>query len=104
MIAVRTLIRPRPLAGDRSRDGRRALRRAAHGLCLAAAPTFMLMALASLSSRGMPAMACAAMPDASPIGGMTTMYLLMGVFHLAPWLRLGSAGTASDEEGRAGRT
>ncbi|MEQ9811965.1 MAG: hypothetical protein RLO50_04230 [Azospirillaceae bacterium] len=25
-----------------------------------------------------------------PIGGMTLMYLLMGLFHLSPWLRLAS--------------
>jgi len=88
MTAVRTLLRPRPLAGDRARAIRKALRRAADGLCLAAAPTFALMALASYLSPGMAAMPCAATPDASPVGGMTTMYLLMSVFHLAPWLRL----------------
>ncbi|TGQ64154.1 hypothetical protein EN829_020600 [Mesorhizobium sp. M00.F.Ca.ET.186.01.1.1] len=53
-------------------------------LCLAAAPTFALMALVSLSGEG--AMGCLGAP--SPIAGMPAMYLLMSAFHLAPWLRV----------------
>ena len=54
-------------------------------LSLAATPTFALMALwTGLANQ--PDMLC--MQSASPIGGMTTMYLLMSVFHLTPWLRL----------------
>lgn len=58
-------------------------------LSLAAAPTFAAMALfAGLHGGSMPAMLCAAAPDASPLAGMVPMYLLMSVFHLPPWLRL----------------
>jgi hypothetical protein len=58
-------------------------------LSLAAAPTFAAMALlVSLHGGSMPAMLCAAAPDASPLAGMVPMYLLMSAFHLPPWLRL----------------
>jgi hypothetical protein len=33
-------------------------------------------------------MVCMAAPDASLLGGMVQMYLLMSAFHLPPWLRL----------------
>lgn len=88
MTAVRTLTRPRPLAGGRARVSRKALRRAADGLCLAAAPTFALMALFSYLSSGELGMQCIAMSGASSLSGMPVMYLLMGAFHLSPWLRL----------------
>jgi len=48
---------------------------AADWLCLAAAPTFALMAL--LTAQG-----------ASPLGGMVPMYVLMSAVHSAPWLKL----------------
>ncbi|MCV9962686.1 hypothetical protein OIU34_12320 [Pararhizobium sp. BT-229] len=64
-------------------SGGRAVARAAHWLSLAAAPTFALMAL--LTS-GEADMICS--PDAFPLSGMATMYLLMSAFHLPPWLRL----------------
>ena len=55
-------------------------------LALAAAPTFALMAIATGSS---PAMAlCAPGAGVPPVDGMTAIYLLMGLFHLPPWLRL----------------
>jgi hypothetical protein len=64
--------------------------RAAPGLAgllgLAAAPVFALMALWTAAS-GAPDMLCASL-GASPVGGMTLMYLLMSAFHLTPWLRL----------------
>ena len=55
-------------------------------LCLAAAPTFALMALLTSVDGGQ--MMCAPAQDASPLIGMVSMYLLMSAFHLTPWLRL----------------
>jgi hypothetical protein len=53
-------------------------------LCLAAAPTFALMALLSCLQGSEASMSCM---GASPLTGMAAMYLLMSAFHLAPWLR-----------------
>jgi hypothetical protein len=62
---------------------------AADWLCLAAAPTFAIMALLTAVLGGGPRdMLCAAAPGASPLHGMVPMYLLMSAFHAAPWLRL----------------
>lgn len=61
---------------------------AGHALALAATPTFAMMALLSEVAGGGPAaMLCSAAPM-SLLGGMGTMYLLMSVFHAAPWLKL----------------
>lgn len=57
----------------------------AEWLCLAAAPTFALMALLSCLQGGDAAMLCM---GGSPLTGMAAMYLLMSAFHLAPWLRM----------------
>ena len=66
-----------------------AILRAADWLCLAAAPTFAIMALLTgVLGAGSPDMLCSAMQDASPLGGMVPMYLLMSAFHSAPWLKL----------------
>ena len=56
-------------------------------LGLAAAPTFAAMALWSALFSSQPDMLCTAMQGASPMSGMTVMYLLMSAFHVAPWLR-----------------
>jgi hypothetical protein len=58
-------------------------------LRLAAAPTFAVMALLTgVLGGGRPDMLCSAAHDASPLTGMVPMYLLMSVFHSAPWLKL----------------
>ncbi|MER8752911.1 hypothetical protein NKH57_27310 [Mesorhizobium sp. M1050] len=57
----------------------------ANWLCLAAAPTFALMALLTCLLGGDAAMLCM---GSSPLTGMAAMYLLMSAFHLAPWLRV----------------
>jgi hypothetical protein len=62
---------------------------AADWLCLAAAPTFAIMALlAGVLGGGPPDMLCSAAQDASPLSGMVPMYVLMSAFHSAPWLKL----------------
>ncbi|GGY19045.1 hypothetical protein GCM10008098_09020 [Rhodanobacter panaciterrae] len=62
--------------------------RAANRLGLAAAPTFALMALLSGIDAGGPMdMLCSAAHSASPLSGMTLMYVLMSVFHVGPWLK-----------------
>jgi len=59
---------------------------AADFLYLAAAPTFAIMALLTfVLGGGSPDALCS---GASPLSGMVPMYLLMGAFHLAPWLKL----------------
>lgn len=64
--------------------------RAADWLCLAAAPTFAVMALATAAFGSQPDALCSTMPDASPLTGMAAMYALMSAFHAAPWLKLAS--------------
>jgi hypothetical protein len=95
-----------------SRHGSGAIRReignaAATGagdwLYLAAAPTFAIMALLTgVLGGGSPDALCSIV-SASPIGGMVPMYLLMSVFHSAPWLKLISSRARVSEvgEGRA---
>jgi hypothetical protein len=73
----------------RHENGNAAILGAADWLCLAAAPTFAIMALLTgVLGDGQMAMMCAIKPDASPLSGMAAMYLLMSAFHSAPWLRL----------------
>ncbi|MBA8878883.1 hypothetical protein FHW16_002601 [Phyllobacterium myrsinacearum] len=56
-------------------------------LCLPASPTFALMALLATSTDNAN-MICSATQTASPFSGMVVMYVLMSVFHSAPWFRL----------------
>lgn len=56
-------------------------------LGLAASPVFGLMAVMSaFGPQGMTM--CSAASASGPIDSMALMYLLMGLFHLPPWLRL----------------
>jgi hypothetical protein len=62
---------------------------AADWLCLAAAPTFAMMALLTgVLGGGPPDMLCSTAQGASPLSGMVPMYLLMSAFHSAPWRKL----------------
>ena len=62
-------------------------------LCLAATPTFAIMALMTGVLGGdAPDMLCSAAHGASPLSGMVPMYLLMSAFHSAPWLKLIASG------------
>jgi hypothetical protein len=62
---------------------------AADWLCLAAAPTFAMMALLTgVLGGGPPEMLCSTAQGASPLSGMVPMYLLMSAFHSSPWLKL----------------
>ena len=69
--------------------------RGANWLCLAAAPTFAIMALLTAFRAAPPDMLCAAGQHASPLSGMAAMYLLMSAFHSAPWLKLISSRCSS---------
>src|SRR5262245_53666990 len=61
----------------------------ADGLSLAAAPTFGFMAaLTRILDGGAQEFLCSAGPYFSALNGMTVMYLMMGLFHLVPWLKL----------------
>lgn len=56
-------------------------------LCLAASPVFAVMALLAQGNGGADII-CSAVMNASPLGGMVPMYLLMSLFHSPPWLKL----------------
>ncbi|WP_454012696.1 hypothetical protein [Aquamicrobium terrae] len=90
-----------PLGGGPAVAARKAGRHLAAVLHLAAAPTFAAMALLAAASGGAPDM-CSSGPAASPLAGMAAMYLLMGVFHSAPWLDL-MAGRSRPAEPRGRR-
>jgi hypothetical protein len=68
--------------------GGNAVSGAANYLCLAAAPTFAIMALLSGVSGSPADVLCAAGHGTSAMNGMTAMYALMSAFHAAPWLKL----------------
>jgi hypothetical protein len=62
--------------------------RAPNYLRLAAAPTFAIMALLTGVIGSPKDVLCSAAHDVSPLTGMAAMYLLMGILHLPPWLKL----------------
>jgi hypothetical protein len=74
--------------GSRGADGAVLARAAADWLSLAAAPTFAMMALVTAVLGGGAEPLCSAAEHGSLISGMVPMYLMMGAFHSAPWLRL----------------
>ena len=75
-------------------DGAALARVAADWLSLAAAPTFAAMALLTAALGGGAEPFCSASVHGSLVSGMVPMYLMMGAFHLAPWLRLISGGAS----------
>lgn len=88
----------RPIGTVEQRSFAAITRGAADGLCLAAAPTFAVMALVAGSlDGGTAAMLCPAMHDAWSPNGMVWMYVLMSAFHSAPWLRLMSRRRSAAE-------
>jgi len=80
---------PAHSTGGASRDDEGAT--AAHGLaewlCLAATPTFAIMALLT-GLGGSPMDRLCSSGHGAPLSGMVTMYLLMSAFHSPPWLKL----------------
>ena len=59
----------------------------AEWLCLAATPTFAIMALLT-GLGGSPTDKLCSSGQGAPVNGMVTMYLLMSAFHSPPWLNL----------------
>ena len=76
-------------AGDRSAIGGGAAGTpAASLLTLAAAPTFVIMAMWSVVAGGPTDTMCSSGGSALSLNGMSVMYALMVVFHVSPWLTL----------------
>ena len=72
--------------------GNATARSAADWLGLAATPVFALMALlAYVPGSGAADLICSAAHGGSTLTGMVPMYLLMAIFHSAPWLKLAAS-------------
>ena len=65
-------------------------------LSFAASPLFAAMATFSANSPG--SIICPAVSALLPINDMALMYLLMGLFHLTPWLTLLSQRLAAQPD------
>lgn len=65
----------------------RQMANAASWLSLAAAPTFALMAWIAATNASRISI-CSLAPEMLPVDPMALMYLLMSIFHIAPWLKL----------------
>jgi hypothetical protein len=70
----------------------------AEWLCLLATPAFAAMALLTAGGGEM----LCTMPGLSALSGMSFMYLLMSVFHAAPWLKRMRASPPPEPEGTNG--
>ena len=64
-------------------------------VCLAATPTFAVLALLAAAPGSSHEMMGSTAHGASPLGGMVLMYVLMSAFHTAPWLKLVSRRSRS---------
>ena len=76
--------RPAGLKHAFGNDRGSTIRVAADWLCLAATPTFAIMALLTALSGGEPAILCTATRHASPLSGVILTSLLVSAFHSAP--------------------
>ena len=62
-------------------------------LTLVATPVFAIMGLVTAVMGGLDRnILCSAGQDSSPLNGMVPMYVLMSLFHSAPWLMLVRSG------------
>ena len=72
---------------SRGNEGAAAAFGLAEWLCVAATPTFAIMALLT-SLGGSPIDMLCSFGQGAPLSGMVTMYLLMSVLHSRSWLNL----------------
>lgn len=81
---------PAHATGGASRDdgGAMAALGVAEWLCLAATPTFAILALLTGLLGGSPMDRLCSSGSGALLGGMVPMYLLMSAFHATPWLKL----------------
>jgi hypothetical protein len=78
-----------PTAAKQRNAGARRVKDVAGWISLAGSPTFALMAWIAAADAPR-TIICASASDMLPNNGMAWMYLLMSLFHVAPWLRLAS--------------
>ena len=85
-IEIHAVNAPRDACLDDGEAGAGAVR-LARWLCLAATPTFAIMALLTGLDGSPMDRFCSSGPGA-PLSGMVPMYLFMSAFHSPPWLKL----------------